>query len=380
MTRTNAISRRGLRYIAAILILALGAVAISLITAKPASAQQSAQPTLTAAASETGMVLNWTVSGGVNGWTVSSFAVLRTVGDGSTNVIASNLAGTARTYTDQFGSNALTQWLDGTDLSYAVRASYKRGSQSFQRTSSAVVIESPTSATELRNGYAPKNLTSVAHADGVKLSWTFDEATMTPDGWKLAGFTIWRWIQREDTNSFAWVQGSFAYVDNRIDPAVRTLTDPLTGSTEEQRLPGGKFTYEMNAYFHRIADGLEGPGDSSNRHVFTAPTMPSPLNFKIGYRPGTRLSTVLPRSLLLSWERPHLSWDASTGFTGIDQYHFYRGWNGYEDGSHWLSITGQYTSHTWNTQWYCQGPFQLLAQYGLFYSDLVTSSEGREDC
>ena len=359
-----------MRYIAAVIIFALGAFALSLTLTKPVSAQSA--PTLTAAATENGMVLNWTVSGGRDGWTLTSFDVLRTVGAGPTNVIASALAGTGRTtHTDQFGSNALNQWANGTDLTYAVRANYKRGPESQIVTFSAV-IEGAAAPTQIRQGYAPTNFTSVAHADGVKLSWKFYEARMTPNGWKLAGFSIWRWIEG--------TQGSWTWVGQRLPATDRSIKDPLTGTSEAERLPGAKFKYEMYAIFDRLADGERQVGKNSKTSVFTAPTMPKPLNFRIGYQPGDPLSTVISRYLRLSWERPHLSWDASTGFTGVDRYHFYRGPNGYEDGNHWLTITGQYTSTTWETLIYCQGPFQLLAQYGLFYSELVNSRETRPDC
>ena len=84
MTSTNAIRWRGLRTVAAILILALGALALTLTVTKPASAQSVATPqqvgnlaapTLSADVDERGVVLSWTFNVQVpNGWYLDEFA------------------------------------------------------------------------------------------------------------------------------------------------------------------------------------------------------------------------------------------------------------------------------------------------------------------
>ena len=354
---------------------------VAVQTPREVAATASNRPKVSVKADSNGVNLSWRFDEDTQtppGWKLSGFVLRRSVQGklGTLHLFEPSFAASKRSFTDPWSNARRKQWVSGTNFTYAMTTLFQRLSDTSQqienRDVNAVLTHPATPLEVVQDAAAVPQLSSEAHADGVNLSWTFNEASMTPDGWRLGGFSIRRSIEG--------VRGSLTYVASRLPTTDRSFKDPLTGTSEGQRLPGEKFSYQMNAFFHRIADGAEQVGGSSKAHVFTAPTMPKPLNFKIGYRPGTRLSTVLPRSLLLSWERPHLSWDASTGFTGIDQYHFYRGSNGYEDGSHWLSITGQYTSHTWNTQWYCQGPFQLLAQYGLFYSDLVTSSEGREDC
>ena len=393
MTRTNAIRSRGMRTIAAILILALGAAALSLTLTKPASAQSVATPqqvgnlaapTLSADVDERGVVLTWTFDVQVpNGWYLDEFAFLRKVGSDQSRFLRPSASATDRTYVDPLDSDSKTKWLNGTGISYKIRAVYRRTSDDrlrVGRESSFASVAGATSLTQVRQGYSPQNVSALAHADGVNLTWTFNESTMSPHGWKLVGFRVVRWLPG-DVTGLVWVQSS----DEWDGPGQRSFKDPLDQVPEAQRLPGFEWKYAVIAYYDQLASGSYSPRTQGKAAIltFTAPTMPKPLNFKISYKPGTALNDDLrPRWLLLSWERPHLSWDASTGFTGIDEYHLYKGANGYEDDGHWLSFTGQYTSHTWFTEWYwyCQGPFQLLAQYGLFYSELVTSSEGRPDC
>ena len=390
MTRTNAILSRGMRTIAAILILALGAAALSLTLTKPASAQSVATPqqvgnlaapTLSADVDERGVVLTWTFDVQVpSGWYLDEFAFLRKVGSDQSKFLRPSASATDRTYVDGLDSDSKTKWLNGTGISYKIRAVYRRTSDDrlrVGRESSFASVAGATSLTQVRQGYSPQNVSALAHADGVNLTWTFNESTMSPHGWKLVGFRVVRWLPG-DVTGLVWVQSS----DEWDGPGQRSFKDPLDHVTEAQRLPGFEWKYAVIAYYDQLASGSYSPRTQGKASIltFTAPTMPKPLNFKINYKPGTPLHEYYPRSLLLSWERPHLSWNASTGFTGIDQFHFYIGANGYEDGNHWISRSGQHTSHTWDTQWHCQGPFQILAQYGLFYSEVVTASEARHDC
>ena len=270
-----------------------------------------------------------------------------------------------RSFTDTLDNLSEADWLAGFKYKYIIGAVYQRLSDdAYQRDGTRIIqVEVLEAATpeEVAQYRRPPVLSSKAHADGVNLTWT---RPIAAPGWRLAGYSIWRWIEG--------TQGTWTWVGQRLPANARSIKDPLTGSTEAQRMPGAKFKYEMYAIFERLADGERQAGKNSKTRVFTAPALPKPRNFAM------RLPNDAPpegsTKVWLTWNRPHLTWDASTGFTSVDRYHIYK------DGTLWRSVSGGIIGYIQSTGEKCADGFQIQTQIGLFYSKLVDAIEMRKDC
>ena len=333
----------------------------------------SNRPKVSVEADSNGVNLSWRFDEDTQtppGWKHSGFVLRRSVQGklGTLHLFEPNFDASKRSFTDPWSATRRSQWVSGTNFTYAITTLFQRLSNTSQqienRDVSAVLAHPATPLEVVQDAAAVPKLSSEAHADGVNLSWTFDEAT-TPTGWKLGGFSIRRSIEG--------VRGSLTYVASRLPTTDRSFKDPLSGTSEAQRMPGEKFSYQMNAFFHRIADGAEQVGGSSTKHVFKAPALPKPRNFKIGYK----LGSITPAGtwiMQLTWGHPHLTWDASTGFTSVTTYHVY------QHGNPRWTFQGGTTSHNWRSGTWCEGGFQIRAQIGLFYSKLANSGDSRHNC
>ncbi len=334
----------------------------------------SNRPRLSVSADANGVNLRWRFDEDTQtppGWKHTGFVLRRSIQGrlGTLRLFEPSFNASVRSFTDPWNDARRNQWADGTDFTYSITTRFQRlanTSEQIGNSDVSAVLAHPATPSEVGQdtGSMPQ-LSSVAHADGVDLSWTFNEATMTPRGWNLAGFSIWRWIEG--------TQGSWSWVGQRLPATDRSIKDPLTGTSEAERLPGAKFKYEMYAIFTRVADGERQAGKNSKTSVFTAPALPTPRNFKIEYRLGgiTPAGTWV---MQLTWGHPHLSWDASTGFTSVSTYHVY------QHGNPRWTFRGETTSHYWRSGTWCEGGFQIRAQIGLFYSNLANSGDTRHNC
>ena len=367
-----------MRTIAAILILALGAFALAMITVKPASAQSVATPqqvgnlaapTLSATVDERGVVLTWTFDVQVpSGWYLDEFAFLRKVGSDQSRFLRPSASATDRTYVDGLDSDSKTKWLDGTGISYKIRAVYRRTSDDrlrVGRESSFASVAGATSLTQVRQGYSPQNVSALAHADGVNLSWTFNESTMSPHGWKLVGFRVARWLPG-DVTGLVWVQSS----DEWDGPGQRSFKDPLDHVPVAQRLPGFEWKYAVIAYYDQLASGSYSPRTQGKAAIltFTAPTLPGPRNVQVT---GSSDGSGYEHRAQLKWDDPHLTWDASRGFFQTPWYDIYR----WDATFFYTSGYGNYYNFTTYTA--CWYGWWVRARIGMFFSDTVRAENNR---
>ena len=350
--------------------------ASSIFTSDRASAQQAAStfevlratpPNLSASIGIGEINLTWTYNTPApTGWKHIGFTLVRANADTDTvDKTFPEQSTSTRSFTDTLDNLSQADWLAGFQYKYLIGAIYQRLSDdAIQRDGARIIrVGVPKAATPKQVSQSNRglNLSSEAHADGVKLTWT---RPLSPAGWELAGFSIWRWIEG--------TQGTWTWVGQRLPATARSIKDPLTGSTEAQRMPGAKFKYEMYAIFERLADGERQAGKNSKTSVFTSPALPKPRNFAIRY--GNTGAPEGKWNMWLTWSAPHLTWDASTGFTSVNRYHIYK------DGTLWKSVSGGVIGYQWRSGQMCQDGFQIQTQIGLFYSKLADASEMREGC
>ncbi len=367
-----------MRTIAAILILTLGAFALALTVTKPTSAQSVATPqqvgnlaapTLSADVDERGVVLTWTLNAQVpNGWYLDEFAFLRKVGSDRSTVLSTSASSTDRTHIDELDSDTKTKWFSGTGISYKIRAVYKRSSDDqlrIGRESSFASVQGAKTTSQVRQGYSPQNVSSLAHADGVNLTWTFNEATMTPSGWKLTGFKVVRWLPG-DVTGLVWVQSG----DTWDGPDQRSFKDPLDHVPEAQRLPGFQWKYGVIAYYDLLASGSYSPRTQGKAAIltFTAPELPGPRNVQVT---GSSDSDGYEHRAQLKWDDPHLTWDASRGFNQTPWYDIYR----YD--ATFFYTSGWGNSYNFTSYTACWYGWWVRARIGMFYSDTVRAENNR---
>ena len=274
-----------------------------------------------------------------------------------------------RSYVSAMSAKRRNKYFSGTDVSYLVRPQFIRvGPYGGAEDGKSVTKTLPTISSlqdVLKRSPQPKMTTKVT-ADGMKLSWTINPKALSMDGWELTGFTIWRWIQRTDTNSFAWVEGSFADVASNLDPTLRTFTDPLTGTTVEQRSHGSKtkFSYRMHAIYKRVVDGAQTPGPESKTAFATTPNLPGIQHFYINTGAYVGNGTNSNSTDVLRWSHPHLTWDSSTGFDTVSAYDIYL------RGSHVKWVSGSSTRVDVGYWWFCASDYKIRPTYGVFYGKI----------
>ena len=350
--------------------------ASSIFTGDRASAQSgeasrldvftSTPPALSASIGIGEINLTWTYSTPVpRGWKHVGFTLVRATADDKVDKTFPEQSTSTRSFTDSLDNLSQADWLAGFQYKYFIAAVYQRLSDdAIQRDGARIIlVRVPAAATPQQVAQFNRglSLSSEAHADGVKLTW---KRPLSPAGWELAGFSIWRWIEG--------TQGTWTWVGQRLPATARSIKDPLTGTTEAQRMPGAKFKYEMYAIFERLADGKRQAGKNSETSVFTSPALPKPRNFAMRFSNDTPQEG--PWRLWLTWNAPHLTWNASTGFTSVDRYHIYK------DGTLWKSVSGGIIGFISSPGEKCVDGFQIQAQIGLFYSKLVDAIETRKDC
>ncbi len=327
----------------------------------------STPPDLSASIGISEINLTWTYNAPVpRGWKHVGFILTRANADNDTvDQEFPELSISTRSFTDSLDHLSVEDWLAGFSYKYIIGANYQRLSDGLYQTDGGRIIQAglPAAVTpeQVAQNRRPPVLSSQAHADGVRLTWT---RPLNPPGWELAGFSIWRWIEG--------TQGTWTWVGQRLPATARSIKDPLTGTTEAQRMPGAKFKYEMYAIFDRLADGERQAGKNSKTNVFTAPALPKPRNFSMRFSNDTPAEG--PWKLWLTWNRPHLTWNASTGFTSVDRYHIYK------DGTLWKSVSGGIIGYISSPGEKCVDGFQIQTQIGLFYSKLADAIETRKDC
>ncbi len=218
---------------------------------------------------------------------------------------------------------------------------------------------------EVATDYDAPTLSATAHSNGVHLSWTFDESTSTPPGWSLFGFKIERTI----SGTLTTVGGLLA--------SNRNYSDPLTGVPEEQRFPGQKYSYTINALYERDSDNETQEGKASQTLEFTAPDLPNVLNPQNTFWPYTRYGQNFVVNNF-TWSLPHLAWSSSTGFDEIEKIII-------NSKSHSVLVSGtstwtQISSTEEETAGQCAFTFTIRARYGLFFSALATVDGGGTMC
>ena len=370
MTRSHSTRWHTAPSVAALLILALGAAALSLTSTKLASAQAQATPVLHVTVDQSGFVLQWTMSNDTTtGWTLNTFGMLRTVGNESTKILGSLLPATARSYTDTLDAEAQDKWENGTDITYRVHAIFVRDvngvSESSETTSDNVTVKGATLISQVQQSYAPLDLSTTAHSNGVKLTWNYDEAAMTPSGWKLMGFGIGRWLPGNVAGA------TFIQDDNSWEgPWQRDFMDHMSGVVDEMRMPGFQWKYGVFAYFDRLATGTNPVRISSKAAVvvFEAPKLPSVTNAQVV---GHSDPDATVRDADVKWDAPHLTWDASLGFNITPWYTVYT-----NNANVQFATTGS-TSMSFSTINDCWYGWWIRVTIGLFFSDLVQAENNR---
>ncbi len=374
MTRSHSArhptSWRGTRYIATLLILALGAVALSLTSTKQASAQPQVTPDLHVTVGENGFVLQWTMSNDTPAdWTLNTFGILRTVGNEPTYILGPLLPGTDRSYTDVLDAETKDKWQNGTDITYRLYANFVRDvngrSESSATSSDDVTVKGATLISQVQQGYAPLHLSAIAHSNGVNLTWNYDESAMTPSGWRLMGFGIGRWMPG-DVAGAVFIQDDTSWEG----PTQRDFKDHMSGVVDEMRMPGFQWNYGVFAYFDRLASGTESVRIMSKAAVtvFEAPKLPSVTNAQVI---GHSDPEAVVRDAEVKWDAPHLTWDASLGFNFTPWYTVYT-----NNANVQFATTGStsVSFSTINTCWY---GWWIRVTIGLFFSDLVQAENNR---
>lgn len=355
---------------------ALGALAlaiilftvVSLISTDRTSAQQTTivpdilnnydAPTLFAVAKADRVELSWTFDAEANDpvdWDFAGFRLFRQVtGDvWSGAVISSTIGKAKRSYTHVLPGDLLTAWNNGKRIVYTIKAVYRPensnvgnlrtlGNEDYLAITKAAM--NPRSPEWVSQQSANHQMTLTAHANGVLISWKWDELLRTPPGWMLQGFGVAR-MQLDENNDV--VAGSLVFFQPGASRDARSYKDRMTGVAEELRYPGVKvFQYTIYARYTRLSDGLEEFGKSTQQ-MFTAPSLPKP-NGPIYATHGG-----------IIWHAPNLSWSADSGFNDVTQYIVYK------DGSHWATVNGDVTTARGDT---CGGGLSVRARYGLFFS------------
>ncbi len=348
------------------------------IEESPGVVRSSSAPTVTASAEYPNAQVSWQYDAAANsiaGWKLVSFQVWRRGGvddvefgsfdnDPDSEIFPAQGTST-RSYTDSLSHKTQANWIDGFKVRYFVRAAFQRASdglvQHGQQGEFFLAVQPPVSPLDVVTKYPGPTLTAVAHSDGVQLKWQFNEAAASPRGWKLAGFQLTRW---KETKAGNFVRGSRVWFNAPYPvPTDRSLKDALTGTTMEERLPGGKFFYSINAFYDRLVDGAQQVGKKSSTIVFTAPELPNVRSFRP--RLGTFSTSTFKWSQQLVWRAPHLSW--GNQFPTVSSYILYR------DGEQWQTLDGNTHLYEWWPDNPCEATerFHIRTRYGLFFSGLI---------
>ncbi len=354
-------------------------------TAPKSAVRNTAAPTVSATASYPNVEVSWNYSGASNppaGWRLAGFQVWRESatqsaeqgGFGSLpnadpdNAVFPVQAPTARSYTDSVDHKSRYDWLDGFNQRYGVRAMFRRDLDNAlepgPRATYILVVQPPVSPQEVMSNYPAPTLTAAAHADGVQLNWTFNEAASTPRGWKLGGFLVSRWIEVGPDKSKRYFYG----------PPYRAVTDRsfkdtrLDRTPEELRYGGSKINFAVGAMWIRVIDGDRRFAQKTELE-FRAPGMPNVQNFRMRWgeqvtQPYTWVNEVV-------WDRPHLAWD--NRFPRVTGYTIYR------DGEEIASLGGEVFSYSWQTNTLCDDAqkIEIRAQFGVFFSRLLSPVDQR---
>ena len=319
-----------------------------------------------------GVRLHWDYDVRANtpdGWSLDGFRIRDW--DHETNVRGQSFtAASHRTFLRQMSAARQSKYLSGTDISYLVQPIFNGvGPKGGFENGKSVTKTLPAipSLDDVRNRSPQPKMSTRVTADGMKLSWTINQQALSMDGWELTGFTIWRWIQKPGVNnSIAWVEGSFADVASNLDPTLRTFTDPLTGSTVEQRSHGSntKFSYRMHAIYKRPIDGAITPGPDSKTASATTPNLPGIQHFYINLGTYVGSGTNNSTTDVLRWSHPHLTWDSSTGFDKVSTYDIYL------RESHLMWVSGSTKKVDVGASWFCASEFTIRPTYGVFYGKI----------
>ncbi len=301
-----------------------------------------------------------------DGWYLDVFKIRDW--DHETNLRGQNFVKASdRSYVSPMSANRQNRYFSGIDISYLVQPQFIRVGPSGGFENGKSVTKTlqtiPSLQDVLKRSPQPKMSTKVT-ADGMKLSWKISQEAFFMDGWELTGFTIWRWIQKPGVNnSFAWVEGSFADVASNLDPTLRTFTDPLTGTSVEQRSHGSntRFSYRMHAIYKRVVDSAITPGPDSKTAFAKTPNLPGIRHFFIntGAYVGNGFNS--NSTDVLRWSHPHLTWDSSSGFDKVSAYDIYL------RGSHVKWVSGSSTRVDVGYWWFCASDYKIRPTYGVFY-------------
>ena len=357
--------------------MALGALAlaitlfavVSLISTDRASAQQTTivpdilnnydAPSLFAVAKADRVELSWTFDADANdpdNWDLAGFRLYRWVtGDvWSGAVISSTIGKAKRSYTHVLPGDLLTAWNNGKRINYTVNAVYRPENtnvgnlRTFGKEDHLGITKAamnPRTPAWVSQHSTNPQMTLTAHADGVRVSWKWDELLRTPAGWMLEGFGVAR-MQLDENNNV--VAGSLVFFQPGASRDARSYKDRMTGVAEDLRYAGVKvFQYTLYAEYTRLSDGLDEVGKSS-KQMFTAPTLPKPNGPVYATHGG------------IIWHAPNLSWSADSGFNEVSQYIVYK------NGSHWATVNSDVTTAHGDT---CGGGLAVRARYGVFFSD-----------
>ncbi len=356
-------------------------VAALMTFAQPSAAQDVATtfevqqgdtpPVLTATVTEAGMELTWTYDRPQPaGWQLFEFDIIRKIDGYDTGSLLKPATGTDRTYTDGINGAARNAYWDGADVTYQVRAAYKRNSDGFElpgRSSNEAVVEGAATLSQIKAGYQVSNLSATAHADGVLMEWEFDAEQDSPPGWKLVGFGAGRYLSSNihDVTMFLPLSS--------LDPTQRSAKDPMRGVGETQRMPGfDEWNYGVVARFESLASGAYGSRQHGKSTIvsFTAPTLPPPTNVTVE---TTSRPSQIRRNDYVRWDPPHLSWDAELGFNSVSEYIVYR----WTSTSEWMRARGHYRDVPFSTSNTCWFGFWVRVRIGLFFSDQVRAKNNR---
>ena len=359
--------------VAIVALAVLGVAVLALISTDRASAQQTTivpdiinnydAPTLFAVAKADRVELSWTFDADANdpdSWDLAGFRLFRQVtGDvWSGAVISSTIGKDKRSFTHVLSGDLLTKWNNGKRIEYTVKAVYRPenpnvgnlralGNEDYLFITKAAM--NPRSPEWVAQQSTNPLMTLTAHADGVLVSWKWNELLRTPQGWMLRGFGVAR-MQLDDNNDV--VAGSLVFFQPGASRDARSFKDPMTGVPEALRQPGVKvFQYSLYAFYTRLSDGLEEYGKSSHT-MFTSPTLPKP-------------TSILAINGGVHWNAPHVAWSSDTGFDKVSHYIVYK------NDAHFATVTGKGTS-AWG--WFtCADSFKVRARYGLFFSKWQTT-------
>ena len=336
--------------------------------------QNYAAPTLSAQVLNKGPQLNWQFNESTMtppGWKLAGFSIARQIKGTRGTLTFFKAAASDRSYHDVYTGQVMDQWHQGNKYTYDIIAYYHRLSDDAEqvgKTSSEVTIRAAATMAEVKKGFAPTSMTAVAHADGVRLEWKFDEATMAPPGWRLSNFPweIGRWVPGKPKDVATVMSHS------KGNPKTRSFKDTNIASTPQaQRYPGFKWHYGIMAHFTPLSPG-EGQRGTFLKINFTSPTIPAPRNVKHLGEGNYSLFSI-------RWNTPHLSWGTNQGFDGNYGYHVYRITSTDQYATcctvdyGWGSDTKQYvyqTSGCWNNWW-------VRARAGIFFSDASKASDQR---